>query len=82
MVPIVLSAAGTHPGASAGSGIATVTMMGYSGLLIAPSAIGFAAEHVGYRATYFALALLLLAVAALAGRVAAADHIGEAPATP
>jgi hypothetical protein len=46
--------------------------------LIAPSAIGFAAEHVGYRATYFVLALLLLVVAALAGRVAAADRIGAA----
>jgi hypothetical protein len=56
-------------------------MMGYSGILIAPSAIGFAAEHVGYRTTYFVLALLLLVVAALAGRVAAADHIGAAPAT-
>ncbi len=80
MVPIVLSAAGNHPGASAGSGIAAVTMMGYSGILIAPSAIGFAAEHVGYRATYFVLALLLMMVAALAGRVAAADHIGAADA--
>jgi hypothetical protein len=57
-------------------------MMGYSGILIAPSAIGFAAEYVGYRATYFVLALLLLVVVALAGRVAAADHIGAAPATP
>jgi hypothetical protein len=81
MVPIVLSAAGNHPGASAGSGIATVTMMGYSGILIAPSGIGFAAEHIGYRTTYFVLALLLLVVAALAGRVAAADRIGEVPAT-
>ena len=81
MVPIVLSAAGNHPGASAGSGIATVTMLGYSGILIAPSGIGFAAEHIGYRTTYFVLALLLLVVAALAGRVAAADHIGEVPAT-
>jgi fucose permease len=81
MVPIVLSAAGNQPGASAGTGIAAVTMMGYSGILIAPSAIGFAAETVGYRATYFVLALLLLAVAALAGRVAAADRIGAvAPA--
>jgi fucose permease len=81
MVPIVLSAAGNQPGASSGTGIAAVTMMGYSGILIAPSAIGFAAEAVGYRATYFVLALLLLVVAALAGRVAAADRIGAvAPA--
>ncbi len=76
MVPIVLSAAGNHPGASSGSGIAAVTMMGYSGILIAPSAIGFAAEHVGYRLTYGVLALLLVVVAVLAARVAAADRIG------
>jgi MFS family permease len=76
MVPIVLSAAGNHPGASAGTGIATVTMMGYSGILIAPSAIGFAAEHIGYRLTYFVLAGLLLIVALLSTRVADADHIG------
>jgi MFS family permease len=82
MVPIVLSAAGNHPGASSGSGIAAVTMMGYSGILIAPSAIGFAAEHVGYRMTYGVLALLLIAVAALAARVAAADRIGAAGAVP
>ncbi len=82
MIPIVLSAAGNHPGASAGSGIAVATMMGYSGILIAPSAIGFAAEHVGYRMTYGVLALLLIVVAALATRVAAADRIGAADAVP
>ncbi|MCF1707372.1 MFS transporter [Tabrizicola sp. J26] len=79
MVPIVLSAAGNHPGASAGSGIATVSMMGYAGILFAPSAIGFAAEHIGYRMTYFVLAVLLAIVATLASRVASADRIGAHP---
>jgi MFS family permease len=78
MVPIILSAAGNHPGASAGSGIAAVAMMGYAGILIAPSAIGFAAEHVGYRMTYVTLAVLLVIVASQAGRVVAADRIGSA----
>ncbi len=73
MVPILFSAAGNHPGLSAGAGIAAVTMVGYSGILIAPSSIGFIAEHIGFRWTYGALALLLLLVSALAGRVAAAD---------
>ncbi|PZR01019.1 MAG: MFS transporter [Cereibacter sphaeroides] len=80
MVPIVLSAAGNQPGASSGAGIAAVTMMGYSGILLAPSAIGFAAEHFGYRATYFVLAILLVVVASLAQRVAAADRIGQTAA--
>jgi hypothetical protein len=48
--------------------------MGYSGILIAPSSIGFVAEHVGFRSTYVALALLLVIVALLAGRVASADR--------
>lgn len=76
MVPILFSAAGNHPGLAPGVGIATVTMLGYSGILVAPSTIGFVAEHIGFRATYATLALLLLAVATLAGRLAAADRAG------
>ncbi|MDZ4135271.1 MAG: MFS transporter [Paracoccaceae bacterium] len=74
MVPIALSAAGNHPGQNAGSGIAAVSLMGYSGILIAPSAIGFVAEATGFRLTYGALALLLVGVALLAPRVASADR--------
>ncbi|WGV16397.1 MFS transporter [Fuscovulum ytuae] len=75
MVPILFSAAGNHPGLAPGAGIAAVTMMGYSGILVAPSTIGFVAEHVGFRVTYAALALCLVAVAALAPRAAVADGI-------
>jgi fucose permease len=74
MVPIMFSAAGNHPGLSPGAGIAAVTMVGYSGILVAPAAIGFVADHIGFRWTYGALAVLLLIVAALADRVAAADR--------
>ena len=73
MVPILFSAAGNHPGTSAGSGIATVTMIGYCGILLAPSAIGLAAETIGYRVTYGVIALLLVAVAAASARASAAD---------
>jgi fucose permease len=72
-VPIALSAAGNHPGLSAGVGISTVAMMGYSGILVAPSTIGFVAEAIGFRVTYGVLALVLLVVAAMAARCAAAD---------
>ena len=77
MVPILFSAAGNHPGMTPGAGIATVTMLGYSGILFAPGTIGFIAEYTGFRATYLVLGLILLAVAALAGRAAAADRIGH-----
>ncbi|KAF0174320.1 MAG: major facilitator superfamily protein [Rhodobacteraceae bacterium] len=75
MVPIMFSAAGNHPGMAAGSAISTVTMVGYAGILVAPSSIGYIAEHIGFRFTYGALALLLLLVTALAGCTAAADGV-------
>lgn len=79
MVPILFSAAGNHPGLSPGAGIAAVTMLGYSGILVAPSTIGFVAEIVGFRLTYGVLAILLVLVSLLAGRTAAAD--GMRPVT-
>jgi predicted MFS family arabinose efflux permease len=75
MVPIMFSAAGNHPGLPSAIAISTVTMVGYAGILIAPSAIGFAADHIGFRATYGVLALVLLLVTALAGRVHDADRL-------
>jgi MFS family permease len=76
MVPVMFSAAGNFPGLSAGMGITTVTMLGYSGILIAPSSIGFVAEHIGFRVTFGTLALLLISVAMMASRAAAADFNG------
>ncbi len=73
MIPILFSAAGNHAGLGPGAGIAAVTMCGYSGILVAPSSIGFVAEHIGFRWTYGALAGLLVVVALLADRTAAAD---------
>ena len=73
-VPIAFSAAGNQPGASAGAGIAVVTLMGYSGILLAPSVIGFVAEHVGFRITYVVLAGCLVAVGLAANQTAAADR--------
>lgn len=73
MVPILFSAAGNYPGMAAGAAISTVTMVGYAGILVAPSSIGFLAEHTGFRPTYAGLSVLLLIVSALAGRTAVAD---------
>ena len=75
LVPVMFSAAGNHPGLPPGQAISTVTMVGYAGILIAPASIGYIAEHAGFRATYAALALLLVLVAALAHRAKAADGI-------
>lgn len=74
MVPVILSAAGNHPGVAPGTAMGTVVMVGYAGILLAPGSIGFVAEHAGFRLTYGVLALLLLVVALLAGRARAADR--------
>ena len=42
-VPIVFSAAGNVAGVTSNAGMSVVTTMGYSGILLAPSAIGFVA---------------------------------------
>ncbi len=75
MIPILFSAAGNHPGIAPAQAISTVTMVGYSGILVAPAPIGYLAEHFGFRLTYFTLALLLLVVALMANRAAAADDL-------
>ena len=75
MIPILFSAAGNQPGHNPGVAISTVTMVGYAGLLFAPSIIGVIAEHIGFRFTYAALSVLLLVVAWQADRAAAADEV-------
>lgn len=75
MVPILFSAAGNFPGLPSAVAISAVTMLGYAGILVAPASIGFVAGHVGFRATYAVLALLLVVVAVLAGRAAGADGV-------
>jgi len=75
MVPILFSAAGNHPRLPSASAISIVTMVGYCGILVAPSTIGFLAEHAGFRPTYAGLSLLLVVVAVLAARAADADGL-------
>jgi MFS family permease len=80
MVPILFSAAGNHPRLPSASAISIVTMVGYCGILVAPSTIGFLAEHVGFRPTYAGLSLLLMVVALMAARAADADEMRRLPA--
>lgn len=73
MVPILFSAAGNHPGVSSGTGMSVVTTMGYSGILVAPSLIGFVGGKVGFSPVYVAVALLLGLVFLMSGLTRAAD---------
>jgi hypothetical protein len=71
MVPLLFSAAGRQGGANPGAAIAAVSLIGYGGMLVAPSLLGVMAERVGFTACFLGLAAMLLTVALLSGRVAA-----------
>jgi predicted MFS family arabinose efflux permease len=73
MVPIAFSAAGNQPGMSAGAGMSVVTLMGYSGILVTPSAIGFLGERFGFAPVFVSLSALLVVVCLMAGLARAAD---------
>jgi len=73
MVPIAFSAAGNQPGTSSGASLSTVTLMGYSGILVAPSAIGFVGERFGFAPVYVAVSVLLVVVCLMAGLARAAE---------
>jgi hypothetical protein len=73
LAPILFSAAGNQPGLNAGVSMSVVTTMGHSGILLAPSIIGFVGERFGLAPVYIAVALLLGLISALAGKTAAAN---------
>ena len=62
IVPVLFSAAGRQSGTSAGIGIATVTSLGYAGMLAGPAAIGFAAHLSSLPTALCGVAVLLVIV--------------------
>lgn len=77
IVPIIFSAAGNQSGIHAGTALSLVTLMGYSGILVAPSLIGFVGGHAGFGPVYMVLALLLAMVFILSPLAGAADQKRE-----
>lgn len=75
LVPIAFSAAGNLPGLPPGVGISLVTTLGYSGMLFAPSLIGFVAEHTGFSAVFTVLPVLPVIVLLLSHLARHADGI-------
>jgi predicted MFS family arabinose efflux permease len=73
LVPVFFGAAGRIPGRAAGTSLAAVATMGYSGFLVGPPLIGFVAD-----ATSLAAALAMVGIACLVIALAAAatepDH--------
>jgi len=73
-VPIAFSAAGAQPGIASSTGMSVVSTMGYSGILVAPSLIGFIGERIGLAPVFAGVAVLLLIAGLMAGMTAAADQ--------
>ena len=79
MVPIAFSAAGNQEGMPSGAGMSVVTTMGYSGILIAPSWIGFVGDHVGFAPVFIALSALLVVVFTMSNLAKRADFAADKP---
>jgi fucose permease len=80
MVPIAFSAAGNQDGIASSTGMSVVTTMGYSGILVAPSAIGFIGERIGFSPVFIGLSALLVVVCLMAGLARSADFAPAQPA--
>lgn len=74
LVPIAFSAAGNLPGMAPGVGISVVSTMGYSGILVAPSLIGFIAQHTSLALVFKGLPVLIVVVLLLSKLVRHADQ--------
>jgi MFS family permease len=75
MVPIAFSAAGNLPGMAPGVAISAVTFLGYSGILLAPSFIGFVAEHTGFAKVFLMMPALFGVMFALSHLASHADPV-------
>jgi predicted MFS family arabinose efflux permease len=73
IVPVLFSAAGRIPGTAPGISIATITTLGYSGMLSGPPLIGFVAQATSLAFALSGVAVLLLGVSL------AATFIGARP---
>lgn len=67
IVPIFFSEAGRIPGIPSTAGIAAITTMGYSGLLVGPAFLGYIAQHFSLPVALGFVASFMLAVAVLFG---------------
>jgi hypothetical protein len=81
--PIALRAAGSQPGIASSVGIAAVATMGSAGVMAAPPLIGSVAGAAGLRMALGMIVVLLVVLAATAGRAVGSTRIaGPEPAVP
>ena len=66
IVPITFAASSNVPGVSPAVALSFIAMMGYAGILTAPSILGWIGEHVGFASVFVGIAALPLTVALMA----------------
>jgi predicted MFS family arabinose efflux permease len=69
LVPILFSTAGRQNAMSPALAIASMTTLGYAGILIGPAAIGFIASATSLRAAFGVLAIIMLGFPLFRGRI-------------
>lgn len=69
IAPIMFSTAGSHPAVDPGVAIASLTTLGYGGLLLGPAGIGFLADSVGLPVAMLSVAGLCAIIGLHAGAV-------------
>lgn len=72
-MPLMYSAAGSHPGVSSVRGVASIATMGFAGLLVGPPVLGTIAESTSLRAALGIVVVLCAVVAVLASSVKSAS---------
>lgn len=73
IIPMVFSAAGNQPGLTAGTAVATVSAVGWLGLMVGPPLIGLVAGHSSLSIALIVCPLLTGFVAVAAPRIRALD---------
>jgi MFS family permease len=73
IMPLAFSRAANDPELSPGAAIASVSTLGYGGILLGPPVIGFAAEAMSLPAAFLILATLAGLIVVLGGSVAAPE---------
>lgn len=71
LVPVLFSSAGRQRAMPAELAVASITTLGYAGILVGPALIGFVAEGTSLRAAFSILAILMLGFPLLRMRIPA-----------
>ncbi|GAB7126210.1 MFS transporter [Silvimonas sp. JCM 19000] len=74
IVPVLFGAASRMPGVPASVALPTAVMMGYTGILLGPALVGYAAHATSLPLAFGGISLLMLAITANAWRVRNTAH--------